>query len=77
VGAYHVYEQAGTNWTRLASTTNTLATLTNVVAGVHTYAVTATNTWGESLLSNPVSTQPAAGVPTGVRVVVTVDIAVQ
>lgn len=64
-----LYEQSGTNWVPLASAarTATQITLTNVAPGVHTYALTASNYWGESQLSNSDSTPKVTGKPENLR----------
>jgi len=48
IKAYNLYEQTGTNWTQLASVTNSTVTVSNVAIGSHTYGLTATNILGES-----------------------------
>jgi len=62
-----VYEQAGTNWAKVASVATTNAVVTNVGGGVHTYSVTATNSTGiESLRSSPASSPFIPNSPTNV-----------
>lgn len=60
-----LYEQSGTNWVQVAAVgyTATQVTLTNVSAGIHTYALTARTYWGESDLSNLASTPKMSGKP--------------
>lgn len=62
---FTLYEQSGTNWVAVASAGRmaTQVALTNVVPGIHTYALTASNYWGESYLSNPASTPKVTGKP--------------
>lgn len=64
-----LYEQVGTNWVPVASADRiaTMITLTNVVPGVHVYALTASNYWGESDLSNTASTPKVTGKPANLR----------
>lgn len=64
-----LYEQVGTNWLARVSAvrTATQLTLMNVSPGVHIYAITASNYWGESDLSAPVSTPKLIGKPVNVR----------
>ncbi len=64
-----VYEQAGTNWAKVASLSTTNAVVPNVGGGVHTYSVTATNSTGiESLRSSPASTPFIPNSPTNVTI---------
>ena len=70
VTEYRVYEQQGTNWVKVGGTTNIFTTLTNVLPGVHTYAVTAANMWEESQKSVPVTSPPIPSQPGKVVMVV-------
>jgi hypothetical protein len=64
-----LYERVGTTYTKVADVAapTTTCTIANGVPGVHNYAVTAKNLWGESGYSNEVSTPPAASAPKGLR----------
>ena len=46
----------------------------DVSAGVHNYEVASKNIWGESAKSASVSTPPAAGVPGGLSINITVTV---
>lgn len=65
-----LYEQAGTNWLPVvaAPAAASTLTLTGVSPGRHTYALTATNYWGESDLSNPATTPRYPGKPINLRI---------
>lgn len=74
VTAYTVREGTSVVW---GPKPGTAATLEGVAPGVHTYTLTASNSWGESSPSSPVSTPPAPSVPGGLRVTVTVDVTIR
>lgn len=76
VGKYTVYELGGATPTKLMDSTTTSAKLVNVVAGKHTYAVTASNIWGESAQSASVSTPDPATPPSNTRII-TIAVTVQ
>lgn len=63
---YSLWEQLGTNWTRLLTVATNSASLTNVTSGIHTYSVTASNACCESIRSSPVSTPFIPNSPTNV-----------
>ena len=58
VTKYTLYEQQGSAWTKVSDTTLNQHVIQNVSVGLHTYAVTASNAWGESPRSVSVSTPP-------------------
>lgn len=78
VVGYHLYERFGTNWTRIQSVATNVVTLSNVVEGAHTWAVTATNAVGESGLSQPLTLaippNPSAPANVVVKIIVTVTV---
>jgi hypothetical protein len=67
VTGYNLYEKSGTNWVKVATTTNTTHTL-DVQPGVHVFVVTATNFWGESPFSSTAETPKTNQAPGGVKV---------
>lgn len=77
VTKYTVYQKIGTNWVKKGDATGTTFTVTGLTPGVHTFAVTATNTWGESVKSNEVTTPAPANPPTNLRITTIVDVIVQ
>jgi len=81
VTKYIVYEKIGGQYVKLLEVTPSActptdcnATLPGVTAGVHTYAVTAANLWGESGRSNEVASPPPAGSPMNLKIIITVII---
>lgn len=74
VTSYHVYERTPTGNVTVATSTSTNATITSVTQGVHTYVVTASNIWGESAPSNPVSTPGGPSAPVNVRVTIVITV---
>ncbi len=76
VTKYTVYEKVAGAWVKKGESTTTKYTVTGVVPGVHTYAVTATGPWGETAKSNEQSTPPPANPPTNLRITTIVDVIV-
>ena len=70
VTGYSVYQDGAKVWSGAATT----ATLANVAPGAHAFTATASNLWGESAQSLPVTTPPAPGAPKSVTVTVTVTV---
>lgn len=81
VSKYVLYEKVGEIWTKVVEIPPTACgatecrwTLTDVVPGKHTYALTAANLWGESGRSNEVSTPSVATVPRNLTITITIVI---
>lgn len=68
VTGYNVYEFVSPNWVMIGGAVTNGFSVVNASPGKHTYAVTATNLWGESLRSDSVSTPASPGKPTNLRV---------
>lgn len=68
---YTVYEQtSATVWAKVVDVVNPTATLSNVSPATHTYGVTASTTFLESLRSNSVTINAVApSVPANMRVI--------
>lgn len=77
VSKFTVYQKNGTNWVKKGETAGTTFTVTGLTPGVHTFAVTATNTWGESARSNEQTTPAPANPPANLRITTIVDVIVQ
>lgn len=77
VTAYKVYERAPDGATQLLGTTAAAVltfTTAALTSGNHTYVITAMNTGGESLPSNPVSVPSAPAPPGNVRITINIEI---
>lgn len=72
-GGYVLYEEVSGQFVPRgnAASTNRSMTITNVAPGAHTYRLTATNRWWESLPSSPASTPQSLSTPTLLRITVT------
>lgn len=73
VTKYSVYQATGTTGTfvKVADiTTGTTYTVSNLNPGVYQFRITASNSWGESLPSNIVTTPTSASAPTGLKITV-------
>lgn len=81
VSKYSVYEKISGTFVKLmdisptvCTSTDCTALLTAVSPGIHTYAVTATNQWGESAKSNEATSPGPAGIPLNLKIVIKVII---
>jgi len=63
VSGYYIYEKVYTNRIFLGFSTTNSFIITNVWAGFHCYAITATNFYGESLSSETVCIQTMGNIP--------------
>jgi predicted anti-sigma-YlaC factor YlaD len=77
VAKFTVYEKVAGVWVKKGETEGTTFTVTGLTAGLHTFAVTASNAWGESDRSNETTTPPPANPPTNLRITTIVDVIVQ
>ena len=66
---YTVYELVDAAQIQVTDTLVASAKLVDIAPGLHTYVVTATNIWGESDLSYPVSTPSPTTKPSNVKII--------
>ena len=77
VSKFTVYQKSGDTWVKKGDTTETTFTVAGLAPGLHTFAVTASNVWGESDRSNESTTPAPANPPTNLRITTIVDVIVQ
>lgn len=67
---YKFYERIGTNWLLLRAAPTNLISLSNTLVTIpHTYAISASNAYGESAFSAPYVAPSDPKTPTGLRII--------